>query len=173
MGCPDLPPGLRLRPERDDDRDFLRALYATTREREMAMLDAWSQAEKQAFLDQQFAAQHASYRLQFPEARYDVIERDSQPIGRLYVEETETELRVMDIALVTDERGAGLGTSLMGALLDEARAGGRDVTLYVEPDNPATRLYARLGFVHDGEHAFYQRLRWRSGAAAGGDEAIS
>ncbi len=49
-------------------------------------------------------------------------------------------------------RGRGVGGALLDALVDAARdAGSVALSLSVEPDNPARRLYERLGFHRVGE----------------------
>jgi ribosomal protein S18 acetylase RimI-like enzyme len=51
------------------------------------------------------------------------------------------------IAVMPADRGQGVGTGLMRALLDEAaRSEIEAVSLSVAKDNPARRLYERLGF---------------------------
>ena len=62
----------RLRPIQDDDRDFLRDLYRSTREEEMAQTP-WSEAEKAQFIEFQFAAQHDHYMEHYPTAQFDVV----------------------------------------------------------------------------------------------------
>ena len=60
----------------------------------------------------------------------------------------------LTIAIAPSRRGKGLGEQLLTALLDEARAQGRDeISLSVEPDNPAIRLYEQHGFAQVGERA--------------------
>lgn len=57
----------------------------------------------------------------------------------------------MSIGLVADARGQGFGTLLLEALIKEARSRALPaLSLSVEPDNPATALYQRLGFVTVG-----------------------
>jgi len=68
------------------------------------------------------------------------------PGGRLYVHRGPSEIRVVDIALLPEYRGAGVGTSLLQDLLAEGDAAGKSVTIHVERMNPALRLYERLGF---------------------------
>ena len=52
------------------------------------------------------------------------------------------------IAVAVGARGRGIGTQLLVALVDRARESGhRAVSLSVEPENPARRLYERAGFV--------------------------
>jgi len=47
------------------------------------------------------------------------------------------------IATKPDQRGKGIGKQVMDKALEEA---GTDVSLHVEYDNPAKRLYERIGF---------------------------
>jgi ribosomal protein S18 acetylase RimI-like enzyme len=68
--------------------------------------------------------------------------------GYGFVDEATPELTV---GVVVGERGRGVGTALLGALLDEARrAGFEAISLSVEPDNPAVGLYERAGFTRVG-----------------------
>lgn len=148
-----------LRPIAPEDRDLLLRVYASTREEELAMTD-WDEARKAEFLAGQFAAQDTWYRERYPGATLDVIEAGGQPAGRLYVHRREREIRLMDIALLPEFRGAGLGTAILGDLFAEAAAAGKTLTIHVEMYNPALRLYERLGFRRIGEHGVYLLMEW-------------
>ncbi len=134
-----------LRPITPEDQAFLRRVYASTRAEEMAVVP-WSEGEKEDFLRFQFDAQHRYYQEQFPRAAFDLILRRGEPIGRLYVDRREDEIRLIDIALLPGHRGGGLGGAIMGEILAEGAAAGKLVRIHVEHDNPAMRLYRRLGF---------------------------
>lgn len=149
----------RLRPVTEADRAFLKAVYASTREEELAQV-GWDDEAKRAFVEHQFSAQDTHYRANYPGATFDVIEVDGEPAGRLYVHRGEHEIRIMDIALAPPFRGRGVGTDLLRGLMDEAAASGRSLSIHVETTNPARRLYARLGFVSEGEHGIYVLMRW-------------
>lgn len=126
----------------------------------MAVLVDWTGEQKRDFLAMQFNAQRGHYRQHYPDARYDVIERDDIAIGRLYVAEQSREFILMDITLVPASRGSGLGTQLCRAVMDEAAQKGKIVSLHVEDENPARRLYDRLGFVEVAEVTFYKLMHW-------------
>ena len=64
--------------------------------------------------------------------------------GYGFVDETVPEL---SIGVRADHRGEGNGTLLLTALISEARRRGiPGLSLSVESDNPAIRLYLELGF---------------------------
>ena len=138
----------------DADRAFLVDLYASTREEELAQVE-WHDGVKRAFVEQQFAAQDAHYRANYPGATLDVIEVDGEPAGRLYVHRGPSDIRIMDIALAPAFRGRGIGTGLLRSLIDEAEKSGRKLSIHVETNNPARSLYERLGFRPAGEHGVY------------------
>jgi ribosomal protein S18 acetylase RimI-like enzyme len=133
-----------LRPVEPGDDELLYRLYAGTRAAELRLLD-WGDEAKETFLRQQFAAQCAAYE-QYPGRSFQAILLDDEPVGRLYLAHWEREIRIVDIALLPEHCGAGIGTALLRRVLDEAAAAGKAVTIHVEGHNPALRLYERLGF---------------------------
>ena len=157
---------ITLRPARPEDRDFLFSVYASTRADEMAMVP-WGDAEKAAFLAQQFHAQTTYWDEQYPNAERSVVEIDGVPAGRFYVERWPGELRLIDIALLPEFRRRGAGTELLKRLFAEAAERNVLLTIHVEIFNPARALYERLGFVSKGERGMYLLMEWRPPALAG------
>lgn len=153
-------PAVTLRPCRPADLEFLYTVYAGSRADEMALVTDWTEAQKDAFLRFQFQAQHTHYQTSYPDARYDVIVRDGEDIGRLYVARTAHEIRIVDIALLPAYRNQGIGRALVQAVLDEAERAGKIVSIHVEVHNPAKRLYERLGFTVAGEVGVYRLMQW-------------
>ena len=148
-----------LRPITPEDVSFLAAVYASTRWDELAPT-GWSDEEKAVFCRRQFDAQSAHYREHYPEAAFEIIEKDGRGIGRLYVARWEREIRIVDISLLPEFRGAGLGTQLLRELQEEARSAGKSLTIHVERFNPALRLYQRLGFEQIEDKGVYLLMRW-------------
>jgi ribosomal protein S18 acetylase RimI-like enzyme len=151
---------LTLRPIRwPGDESFLQALYASTRADELAQVP-WSEEQKAAFCQMQFAAQHQYYQEHYAGAAFDVIEVNGASVGRLYVNRGEREIRIVDITLLPEHRRAGLGTRLLRALQAEAHAAGRLLSIHVEKFNPALALYQRLGFQVQADRGAYLFLQW-------------
>lgn len=148
---------LTFRREKPDDEAFLYAIYASTREDELALTN-WDASMRRAFLDQQFGAMCAGYRSMFPEAEFLIIEADGQSIGRMVLDESKEEIRVVDLALTPAERNRGVGTLLMQCVCAGAK---KPVRLCVLKQNRALRWYARLGFKRIGESGFHDELEWR------------
>lgn len=152
-------PDVTLRPETPADEPLSRAVYAAARADEVARVP-WTEEQKAAFLSMQFEAQRAHYREHYADAAFDVVVVDGADAGRLYVGRYDGEVRVIDIALLPEYRGRGVGTGLLTGLLDEARASGRKVVIHVEHENPARSLYDRLGFVPVETVGPYVRMEW-------------
>jgi ribosomal protein S18 acetylase RimI-like enzyme len=150
---------LRLRPITPEDVPFLAGVYASTRAEELAVT-GWSDEEKAVFCRRQFDAQSAHYRENYPGASLQIIEREGVAIGRLYVAHWEREIRIMDIALLPEHRGAGIGTKLLRDLQEEARSAGKSLTIHVERFNLALRLYQRLGFQQLEDKGVYLLMEW-------------
>ncbi len=159
-----LQAGFGLRERTQEDLAFLSQLYASTREDELRVVN-WSDAQKAVFLQDQFDKQHLHYLAHYPRAQWLVIERDGAPVGRIYLEQTASEIRLMDLALLSAFRGQGVGTALMHALIAHADERGLTVSLHVEPFNQAMRLYRRLGFAEVETRGYYMFMERRCGQA--------
>jgi ribosomal protein S18 acetylase RimI-like enzyme len=152
---------LTLRPVAPEDGPFLFAVYASTRQEELAPLP-WSEEQKGAFLRMQYEAQRRFYWESFPAADFHIVLRGGRPAGRLYVDRRPDEIRLLDIALLPEHRGAGFGTQLLRELFAEAAAAGKPLRIHVERFNPALRLYTRLGFRQLADEGIYLLMEWRT-----------
>jgi ribosomal protein S18 acetylase RimI-like enzyme len=140
-----------------DDEDFLRDLYFSTRE-DLRLLPLEG-AQKQAFITMQYAAQKQHYAAQFPGADHDLVLRDGIPIGRLLVNRGPGAIYLVDISLLAEYRGAGVGTAIMNSLVEEAGNEGTVLSLHVMKTNPAARLYLRMGLTVTADDGFYVEMK--------------
>jgi len=150
---------IRFRTSATADESFLLGVYATTRSAEMQLVP-WTPEQKAAFVAQQFTAQKNHYEEFYPNCEFLIIELESEPIGRLYIDRGETEIEIIDIALLPQFQRLGIGRMLLEEILAEGKATGKLVRIYVENFNPARRLYDRLGFRHVDTNGVYHCLEW-------------
>jgi GNAT superfamily N-acetyltransferase len=151
---------VRTRPVRlPADGELLLSVYASTRQAELSVL-GWPEEEADAFVRSQFDAQARHYQAFHPRASHEVITVAGEPAGRLILERSDEEIRIVDIALLPRFRGAGVGRALVGPLLEEADAGGLTVRCHVVQGNDAQAFWERLGLVArglDGMHVLMER----------------
>lgn len=161
-------PALGVREETAADFAFVCDLYAEVRHDELLPVP-WSEQAKRDFLDSQCRLQWDHYTTHYVGAERLLILASGAPVGRLYVHAKPKEFRLMDIALVAARRGRGIGTLIVRTLLDIAHRSGADVTLHVEPTNPARRIYERLGFDLIEHRGVYDFLGFASATHAASD----
>ena len=148
-------------PVTQQEESFLLALYTETRANELKFVP-WSEAQKTAFLQQQFQLQQHHYTTNYKNACFQIIKLDEKPIGRLYVAELADEIRIIDITILTEFRGKNIGTSLIEEILHDADKKNKAVQIYLETDNQSANLFARLSFVPVTDDGIYQL--WRKSA---------
>ncbi|HEX8283561.1 MAG TPA: GNAT family N-acetyltransferase [Pyrinomonadaceae bacterium] len=139
---------VRLRPATEDDYEELVGIYASTREAELAQVTWWDDAQKLAFCRMQYHAQKTEYDARYPDAQHDLILFEGRAAGRLWVGRDDEEIHMLDVTVLPWAQGRGVGTALIRALTEEARASGKKLRHMVFVMNEgARRLYERLGFV--------------------------
>jgi len=149
---------IQLRPICDDDAEILYRCYASTRTDEL-QVTGWPEEQKEAFLRQQFHAQSVHYAKYYNGSRFHVILAAGSPAGRLYIDVWPREIRIVDITLLPEFRGRGIGSFLIEQLIAESEASGKPLSIHVERQNPAMGWYLRLGFQPIGEVGVYDLMR--------------
>jgi GNAT superfamily N-acetyltransferase len=152
-------PTIALRPETAEDEPFLRRLTLAIRWNEFAAVPL-DLAQKTALLNQQHDAQHGHYLKFYPDADFSIVESDGAPIGRFYLDRGKREHLLIDIALLPDQSGKGIGGALIDDMLAQAGRLGRIVALQVDPLNPARHLYLRKGFRDISQDGFHCLMHW-------------
>lgn len=148
---------IESRPETPEDEPFLRRVFECARAAELELLPG-NDEQRAAFLDLQFRAQRAHYHRMYPHGSFFVIFFEGDPIGYWVVNQTES-IHLVDIALLPEYRGRGIGTQLIESLIRESEATGKAITLNVEQFSRARRLYERLRFVAEDIDGVYIRMR--------------
>ncbi len=146
-----------LRTFRPEDQEFLFKLYAATRQQEVSAW-GWSSAQQEAFLRMQFNAQQQSYGMTYAGAEHQIVTFEDNPIGRIMVLRGREAALLVDISLISEYRGRGIGGGLLQNLIERCNQDKVAVRLQVLKTNPAQRLYERLGFRKIGEDDLYFQM---------------
>lgn len=148
---------LELRDATESDRNFLRELYRTTREDEVAQF-GWSDEQVASFLDMQGDVQSRSYAMQYPDAQHKIILWDGSSAGRIMTEASDNVMLLIDIAVLPAFRGRAIASTLIKRL----QVGSEVVRLSVAKTNQKARaLYERHGFTVSGESEFNVSMQWK------------
>ncbi len=154
---------INLIPADESDTSFLIELYASTRVEEMAVVP-WSEEQKLSFLQMQFDAQNLYYRERYPNASFDIIKLNDEPVGRFYLAELANEIRIIDLAFLPQRFDREIFVKLIEKVLRKGAAIGQPVQIYLESFNPLAEIFSDLGFQKVGEHGIY--FLWRHQFAA-------
>jgi GNAT superfamily N-acetyltransferase len=153
--------GLSLRGMSRADMRFLQVLTVQTRWHEVAPIVDWTPDQKIAFLESQHGMQILHYLKAFPDGQFMIVEHLGRPIGRLVLHRTAQSVKIVDITLIPEARGRAIGTFLLISVQEDAKARGVPVSLDVERQNPAARLYGRLGFEAIQSGTTHVQMIWR------------
>lgn len=158
-----LPGGetLALRAVTPNDEGLLLFVYDSSRAEELAQVQ-WQEGQREAFVKWQFDLQRREYDARFPDAEYDIILVDDQPAGRIWISRDAEEIHLLDIVVLPEFQNRGVGTALLGSLIDEAKQTAKPLrhTVFVM-NTDAIRFYERLGFVIVGDLGAYKQMEWK------------
>ncbi len=149
-----------FRPISNTDFPFLKKLYRSTRVNELKT-HRWNKEQEDKFIEFQFNAQHSHYINSFKGADFLIVIWNKTDIGRLYLWRLESQIRIVEITLLEKYRGKSIGTKILTELIDESNKSGKKLNLHVKHNNPALKLYERLGFkiIDDtGVNYFMERI---------------
>jgi ribosomal protein S18 acetylase RimI-like enzyme len=150
---------ISLQPATSTENDFLLRVYESTREVEMVSWE-WPERQRSTFIRMQFDARQRGYAANYPSAETSIILVNESPAGSIIIFRNPNEIRLVDIALLSEFRGRGIGEHLIGRLISEAARSGSRLRLSVLKDNRAKHLYERLGFVTNDSGEMYCEMVW-------------
>lgn len=132
-----------VRPATTADDPFLHELFVAVRGPMFVGLPAEVSGP---LLRQQHDAQRRGHAASHPGAEHHVVEVDGRPVGRWSIDRRADAIILVDVAIHPDRQGRGIGALLIERLVAESEKAGLPLRLIVAADNPARRLYERLGF---------------------------
>lgn len=154
---------ISLRDIQESDLPILCEIYGSTRTEELERGTNWNEEQKKFFIEQQFFAQHEYYQKNYKEAKFYIIEKENNVVGRLYIDFffEKKGIRIIDITLLPNWRKKDIGSSILAAVIKKAALKNMNVSIHVESFNPAMNLYKRLGFTKISEtNGVYHLMEW-------------
>ncbi|MGQ0580406.1 MAG: GNAT family N-acetyltransferase [Reyranella sp.] len=124
-----------LRPSRPSDLDFCWPIYREPMQPLTEALTQWNEAAQRKLVEQ--AVGHAGT---------SILKAENADAGWLQVEETGGSVQLRHLYLAAPMRNRGLGSAFLVWMKDRADRKRKDLVLEVMTNNPAQRLYERLGF---------------------------
>ena len=141
-------PSFTLRPATESDFSFIHALRRAGLREYVDQIWGWDES-----------SQLSRFRARFDPALYVVIVIDGSDVGAMAVEWRSEEAFLSDIYICQERQRQGLGTAVLSSLVSQAQQRGLPVSLKVLKNNPARRLYERLGFRLENETETHYWLR--------------
>lgn len=139
---------INLQPAKAEHYDFALHLYLLTMRPYMQELIVWDEQE-----------QRASFAAQWKREEVRIISVDGKDVGWLQVAELPTEIRLQKFFVSPQYQRSGIGSEVLSNLLVSWRSAGKKIVLRVLKNNPARRLYERLGFSVVAEAGITFRMR--------------
>jgi len=135
------------RPETPADEPFLRQMTIASLTQEL-MAWMWPEAIRDQLLLMQYTAKLGSLRSNHPAASSEIILADGEPAGWIFLDESPEQIHLCEIMTLIEQRGKGVGSTVLREVLEAADRAGKPVRLLVSVTNTgAVKLYERLGFV--------------------------
>jgi ribosomal protein S18 acetylase RimI-like enzyme len=150
---------IELRPVKmPDDDNLLKAIYYGTRDDTQMLPEEF----RETFLLMQYEAQKAHYSQHFNDAHHYIVTYNGKDAGRYWAEYRESEIRVIDIALLDEFRGSGIGSAVLRDTMKQAAESGRPCTLHAMQDSRELNFYEKLGFRIIGEEGMHRLMEWKA-----------
>ena len=137
------------RPVSKEDEGFVRQLIMQMVMDELGAA-MWPEAVRGPLLEMQYRARQEGIRSNWADAEQEIVLVEGRPVGWVVIARRQDAIHLVEIAVVSEHRGRGLGTARIQEVLEESDRTGKPVRLSVATTNPANRLYQRLGFHRAG-----------------------
>jgi ribosomal protein S18 acetylase RimI-like enzyme len=150
---------ITLRPATEEDRQFLLALYKSSRGDDLRGL-GWEEERISEFLEMQYEAYQNFLTNDHPDIQDQIVLSFGEPVGHLAIEQRPDEIRLVDCSLMPEQRQHGTGTLLIQELQTQAAAAKRPLRLQVIRFSRAVNLFERLGFRRTSETGSHFQMEW-------------
>jgi len=156
-----LVPYIQLRKVQQEDCDLLFQIFLESRP-DLTLLQQLPNAETVLF--HQFEIDEQQTAINYPNAENYIILYQYEPIGRITVDKSGGDYRLIWLGVRSVYRRQGIGSQLLQSFMKEASHVNKGICLQVAWFNTeAKRLYTKLGFQLLEENQVYSIMHWRDG----------
>jgi ribosomal protein S18 acetylase RimI-like enzyme len=142
---------MSIRPATPADTPFLRQLHHRAyRDVVVRQFGSWDEAAQDGWFEKGLA-----------EADFGVVEEQGQAIGTVGLKDFPDRVELVELQLLPEWQGRGLGTALLRAELERAQRLDKPVRLRVLLENRARSLYERHGFAIVGQTDTHYLMEWK------------
>ena len=135
------------------DTPFLRQLHHRAyRDVVVRQFGSWDEAAQDGWFEKGLA-----------EADFSVVLEHGQRVGAIGLKEAPDQLYLVELQILPECQGRGLGSALLLAQLERARRLEKPIGLRVLFENRARALYERYGFVVIGQTETHYLMEWAPG----------
>ena len=120
------------------------------------------QSQAEMLVQMQWRGRNLTYAEQYPGSEDWVISlADGTPVGRYSLQQTAQGMRMIDLGVLPEHRNRGIGSQVLRQVSGMIAAAKGILSLRVEKNNPALRLYTRLDFtaINEDELAYEMVLQ--------------
>lgn len=135
-----------LTPVQSGHKDFLLKLFKECRP-DLSLIDNLNEKQKNDFMIKQFTIEQDQLSKMYPNAEFNIVMFNEEPIGRFYIYYDKEIDRIIEIGLLGGYRSKGIGGNIVRRVIEKAIEKKKTVSLQVAWFNQeAYRFYEKLGF---------------------------
>jgi GNAT superfamily N-acetyltransferase len=147
---------MNLRPATSTDTAFLRQLHHRVyRDVVTRQFGTWDENAQDDWFEKGLA-----------DAEFSVVEENGEPIGAIGLKDRAEYLQLVELQILPEYQGRGVGSALLRAQMEHAQRTQRSIALRVLLENRARSLYARHGFVISGRTETHYLMEWHADEAS-------
>jgi ribosomal protein S18 acetylase RimI-like enzyme len=107
------------------------------------------------------SAQDDRFEKGLADAEFSLVEENGEPIGAIGLKDGADRLHLVELQILPEYQGRGIGSALLRAQIEHAQRTQRSIALRVLLENEARSLYARHGFVVSGRTETHYLMEWQ------------